>query len=246
LIGFAIFILIGLVIGLFEVLSLIKVHEPISLQEDQRKNKPFIKTLTIPFKSKRFRRLLIFIAVFYFGHTLSYPLYNQYLLRDLGRSNTDVTFLLVLSSFIKILIAKKWGRFGDNKGWHKMLLISSTGMSTGVLVWAFITIETYYLVFLAFILFGFFELATNVCIFNLQVITAKKQDRSVCIAMGAGLMGLFLALGGNINALLLELLRPYQFRFSLLFALSFLVMLSASLTFLYFEKKDNCWNKCSE
>lgn len=124
--------LVGVVAGVVDILLFIKIPEPrAELSPD-----PHYVRLLEPFRSKAFRRLILYSSTLTFGAMLGAPFFRLYLLKEIGLSVHVVVLIFACHALGGTLFAKSFGRVADRVGQRPVIVLCTALKSLIVLAMA--------------------------------------------------------------------------------------------------------------
>ena len=91
---------------------------------DDPKSVPFRDSLVVPFRDPNYRRLLVWLGVWWFATTMTVPFVAVFLFADLGLSVSLVTLLLLVGLGATVVFLQLWGRLSDRFGNKPVLRVS--------------------------------------------------------------------------------------------------------------------------
>ncbi|HEY7033440.1 MAG TPA: MFS transporter [Thermomicrobiales bacterium] len=86
------------------------------------------------------RRFLKGVACFWFGATLVGPVLTPYIIKDLHAPTAYFALTAVLSSIAAVVVQRRWGHVGDEKGAKRMLLLGGLGAGLVPALWALVPV----------------------------------------------------------------------------------------------------------
>lgn len=180
-VGFAIAFLIGALFGAADILTYVFIRHP-PFHRSQTPLSPFA-IFVLPFRERRYRKLVVFATLFYFSVNFSVPFFNVYMLENLHMNYFTITISnQIMSSLFTVLTVSKWGSICDRFGYKPVVWLSAIGAALCPIMWFFVTPGDTWLVFLANIVAGVAWAGFNLAIFNQSVWLAPEKNRSAYIA----------------------------------------------------------------
>ncbi|MBI2653228.1 MFS transporter [Candidatus Woesearchaeota archaeon] len=175
---------------------------------------------------------VIYITLFKFAVNIAAPFFAVYMLKDLGLSYLQFTFILAAEMIASFLALGIWGNLIDTRGTKLVLYV--TGMLTPIvpLLWLFSS-NLYYLIAIEIfsgIAWAGFNLSSSNFIFD----SVKPENRVRCIAYYKFFEGIATFAGALLGGFLIGKLPAWIFISSIpiVFLISGILRLIASLTLL--------------
>jgi MFS family permease len=86
------------------------------------------------------RRFLAGVACVWFGAGLVGPIMAPYIINDLGAPTAFFGISAVVAAFVGLLVQRRWGRIGDERGARAVLLLGGVGAAFPPILWAMVPI----------------------------------------------------------------------------------------------------------
>src|SRR3989344_1183153 len=177
-----------------------------------------------------FGRFTIYRALIGFTQSISASLIAVYLLRELGFNYVTYMIILLTGSFFSLLLIELWGKFADNYGNYKILVLTSILISTIPFLWI-INKSPLYLILIPQLVSGIAWSGFNLASANFIYDSVKKEKRSLAVSYYNMLEGIGIFLGAGLGALLIlviktTLIHPIIIIFIISGILRFLVVFS--------------------
>lgn len=170
-----------------------------------------LRAIGHPFLDREFRRVLIFLAVFFFGQTFVGNLYSAYALESLNLSFTVIQGTAVAQAFGMVVSAQMWGFLADRYGNKPMLMLCGLGIATNPIAWMLTNpanpTGSAIMLLCAHVLMGIFWSGVALCQFNLLLATAKPEDRANYLGAGLALQSVISGIAPLAGATVMSLLR---------------------------------------
>lgn len=180
-VGFAIAFLVGAVFGTADILTYFFIRHP-PFHRSETTLTP-LAVFVLPFRERRYRKLVVFATLFYFAVNFAVPFFNVYMLENLHMNYFMITVSnQIMSSLFTVLTVSKWGTICDRFGYKPVVWLSGIGTAISPILWFFVTPGNIWLVFLANIVAGISWAGFNLAIFNQSVWLAPEKNRSAYIA----------------------------------------------------------------
>ncbi|HVT10784.1 MAG TPA: MFS transporter [Fimbriimonadaceae bacterium] len=176
--------------------------------EDLRKSLIAIKK---PFADREFRKVLVFLAMFFTGQAFAGNFFTAYALESLKLSFTLLQFLGMMQAAGIVLSSAFWGFVADKYGNKPTLIIGGLGIATNLVPWVLTIpgndVHNIAILIPGHLLMGFFWGAVNVSQFNLLLATSKPEDRANYIGAGLALQSVFAGISPILGAAAMTTLR---------------------------------------
>jgi MFS family permease len=185
LVSFSVLFFLGGISGLAGVYFLTRIPEP--ARRAHRPQKVF-ETLAQPVRDLNFRRLLVFLGIWFFAINLTGPFYAVYIIKQLGLSMALVVGLSALSQIMSVLSFQIWGRAADNFSNKSVLFLSGHLYIISVLLWPFLALSQSHLVIISLlviihVLTGISSAGVNLCAGNIALKAAPKRKSTAFLAL---------------------------------------------------------------
>lgn len=146
-----------------------------------------VGTLAVPLKDTNFRRVLIFLAVFFFAQTFAGNLFSAFALESLHLPFTILQLTAVFQAVGVIASSAFWGFLSDKYGNKPVLIIVGFGLTLTPVMWLFCypdrTLHNAAVLLPVYVLVGAIWAGVNLSQFNIVLSTAKEEDRASCLGM---------------------------------------------------------------
>ncbi len=165
-----------------------------------------------PFADREFRRVLVFVSIFFAGQTYAGNLYTAYALESLKLSFTVIQLCGVMQALAMVLFGRLWGFLSDRYGNKPTLMLAGLGIATNPIPWL-LTVPGQDARNIAILLpghfiMGIFWSGVALCQFNILLATAKDEDRANYLAAGMTLQSVMSGIAPLVGASLMTLARP--------------------------------------
>lgn len=169
--GFAILFFIIVMINIIDIYLRASTYKP----QIHEKNVDIRETIKEPIKDIKFRKILIFTALY----TLSLNIGIQYLslfeLKYLGISYTFASILNVILSLVNAFFGLIWAKKYNTKGWKSIIMPMLISYIVMFVLLGNITVDSKFILPIVFILYGIGESAYG--LFDHNVIYESAQDK---------------------------------------------------------------------
>ncbi|MFI5385522.1 MAG: MFS transporter [Fimbriimonadales bacterium] len=184
------------------------LQRPNPIRQNLTKSLAAIKT---PFADREFRRVLIFLAMFFVGQAFAGGLFSAYALESLKLSFTIIQMTGVMNAIGIVLAAAFWGFISDKYGNKPTLILAGLGIATNPIAWL-LTVpgndaRNIPILLGGHVIMGFFGAGVGICQFNLLLVSAKPEDRANYIGAGLALQSVFAGIAPMFGASLMAALR---------------------------------------
>jgi len=162
---------------------------------------PFREFVSIPFRDKSFRQVLLVFSIFSFGNGLGNPFWVPYFLEDLGGSYGLLTTLTAAGGVAGLLTLPLWGRTIDRFGARPCLLLFGLVVSLHPLYYLVATPDFRLPIVVDYLSSGIFWNAWNLAALDLlfTIAPAERGRRAMYLAAQAACAGSSLALGSFLS-----------------------------------------------
>ncbi|MBN1645340.1 MFS transporter [Candidatus Woesearchaeota archaeon] len=173
--GFTSIFIIGILIGLLATSQFARIKIPKYKDHKHHKIKEFFSRKTL----KPFTSVIFF---FNFSYALASPLFVVYILRNLGLSYKIYIGTIIISSILKIIANRHWGKITDRYGDKPVAVICILGTSLVPFFYLFITPSTLWLLIPAQIISGIAWAGVDLSVFNLLLDFTSPKTRATEVA----------------------------------------------------------------
>ena len=184
--GFAILFFIVVIINIIDILLRASTYKP-TIKENNVNIKQTIKE---PLKDIKFRKILVFTALY----TLSLNIGIQYLslfqLKYLGISYTFVSILNVILSLANAFFGILWAKIYNKRGWKSIIIPMLFSYVTMFILLSNINANTIFILPIIFILYGIGESAYGLFDNNVIYETAQEKYKTVYLSVNKTVCGL--------------------------------------------------------
>lgn len=150
-----------------------------------------LRRLRAVLQEKKLRRITILYALWHAANYAAIPFYGTYQIKELGFSLTLVSLLGILGSFVRALVSRAWGRYGDRRSFPVMVRLGFLLAAAGFAVCAFaapgrglVPFAVYNVLYAISV--GAIEIGRNNLIFD----AVPEEQRSDALALSQSLCGL--------------------------------------------------------
>jgi MFS family permease len=242
------FIILGIVVLILAVLNfsfLARVKEPVLNRK--RTNINLKDVLLLALKNKGFRKVIILSVLWNVALQIGGPFFAVYQVTGLNLSYSFIMIMGVISSILRVIIAKTWGNLGDRKSWFFTTKASIAILGVVHFLWALVDIKI--AVFVVPILSVFGGIAwsgINLSLFTIQFLYAPVEGRTAYLGTSAALGGVAGFISTFIGAKIVSILKPIHYNFfgisigsmQVVFALSGILLLITALYVRNFMEKS--------
>lgn len=95
-----------------------------------------IRDLGRPLRDRTYRKIILFLPVWFFALNFSNAFLSVYMLQGLGMSHTAITSVATIASVAGIIGTWFWGRLADKSSWNSILLWTGCLIGGTFLCWA--------------------------------------------------------------------------------------------------------------
>jgi len=180
---------------------------PMSLP--RRRSGP-IRSLVLPWRSPRFRPLLILAAASALATGICGGFFDFYMLRHVGMRFGWITAVDTVGLLVAAGVATRFGAWADRAGAKRVLAVTMIVKGIFPALWLVVTPDHWPLAFVV-VLLRAFNAAGMVCWIRLSMNLSPVRNRAAFLAMHQALMGAGAAAGAFFGGSLAETLREMGF-----------------------------------
>jgi len=238
--GFFIVFVTSLVFSVTDTVILMNIEEGESQVNIDRKIN--FKNIFEPWGNKEYRKFLIFVFLFYVI-ILSSVSYNPlYLIKYMNFDYKFISTITVISYIFMIVSTSYWKKAEWKRGIKYVLRMGALFIILEVLVYAFLTRRTYFLLYIAPVLSGIGNSGFNIAILNYRYDLMPENNKTIYEAWFTTIYGLGSMLApiiGDYMITNIPLIKNILFEYSN-FQLTYLItfLLNALVIFLFFGIKE--------
>jgi Na+/melibiose symporter-like transporter len=208
------FIVLGFVVMIlacanFSFLSVVK--EP---TQNRKKSNINLKTvLTMALNNKGFRKVIILSVLWNIALQIGGPFFAVYQVTGLKLSYSYIMIMGVISSLVRVFIAKTWGSLADKKSWFFTTKSSAAILGIVHIIWTFVDVNTaFILVPLLSIAGGLAWSGLAISMFNIQFVYAPQEGRTAYLGTSAALGGVAGFISTFIGSRVVSYLKGFSFK----------------------------------
>ena len=171
-----------------------------------------LATFAKPFRDRDFRRVLVFLAIFFVGQTFAGNLYAAYALESLQMPFVWIQVTAIMQAAGTVVSAGLWGFLSDRYGNKPCLILAGVGIALSPIGWILtdpsnLTLSIVVLI-VSHLMGGVFWCGVNLTQFNLLLATAKVEDRASYIGSGMAIQSAVSGFAPLLGAQMMALARP--------------------------------------
>ena len=183
--GFTILFSVIVIINIIDIYLRATTYKP-----EIKENKVNIKeTIKEPLKDKKFRKILVFTALY----TLSLNIGIQYLslfqLKYLGISYTYASILNIILALVSAFFGMIWAKVYNKSGWKKFIIPMLVTYIVMFILLSNTTADTTFTLIIAFILYGIGESAYGLFDHNVIYESAQEKYKTVYLSVNKTICG---------------------------------------------------------
>ena len=236
-IGYSVVYGVGLLcaaLSMFFYLRMKDRHRPQVVKESLREG---LGGFVAPFRDKDFRRVLIFLGMFFLGQTFAGNLYSAYALESLKMPFVWIQACVLTMAVTTVASSQLWGFLADRYGNKPCLILAGLGIAISPSGWLLTRADNLNfsigILLASHLLMGVFWCGVAVTQFNLLLATAKTEDRAGYIGAGLAVQSLVAGLAPLLGAELMSRLRG-QFQVDMAYKGVFLTVLILRFLAIFF------------
>jgi hypothetical protein len=193
----------------FSFLSVVK--EP---TQNRKKSNINLKTvLTMALNNKGFRKVIILSVLWNIALQIGGPFFAVYQVTGLKLSYSYIMIMGVISSLVRVFIAKTWGSLADKKSWFFTTKSSAAILGIVHIIWTFVDVNTaFILVPLLSIAGGLAWSGLAISMFNIQFVYAPQEGRTAYLGTSAALGGVAGFISTFIGSRVVSYLKGFSFK----------------------------------
>lgn len=209
--GYSVVFGVGLICASLSLVFFMRMRDMERTQVERQSLRHGLGTFVAPFRDRDFRKVLIFLAVFFLGQTFAGNLYAAYALESLKMPFMWIQACAVTQALGTIATSGLWGFLADKYGNKPCLILAGVGIALNPIAWIFttpgnLTLNVIILVGSHFLM-GLFWCGVAITQFNLLLATAKVEDRASYLGAGMAVQSMVSGLAPLIGAEMMSRLR---------------------------------------
>ncbi|WP_313132063.1 MFS transporter [Anaerocolumna sp.] len=204
--GFTIIFLLVLVISILDFILLSGIGEPVNIQ--QMHNTSLLEMISKPLKDLHFRKVILFLSIWYFAVHFSISFIPIYMVNSLKLSYSFISVVGVLGNIFGMISIYLWGSLADKTSWNFLLKASGVIIAFCYMGWAFVTANN------AFVLVPVFQIlltgsngAFNMAAVNIQYIHGPESGKTTYLGVTQSIAYVTGFFGGILGAAASQLLK---------------------------------------
>lgn len=206
--GFVIIFTFSLVCSILDAIVLIKIKEPHNKIEHDHKfaAAEFFR----PLRKLGYRKMMIFIFMFYFSLTISSSYTSLYQIRYLGFNYGFISTVNVITYFLMIVCTRFWSRLESRKGLFFVIKMSGIVAITEFLMYVFITSDRKFLLPIAAMFSGIGYSGFNIAVFNYRYEVMPNKNRTIFEGWYGAIFGISMLLSPIAGSLIMKVLPDFK------------------------------------
>ncbi len=152
-----------------------------------------------------FGKFTLYRSMLSFAQSIAAPLFAVYILRYLNFSYIIYMTIVMTSSFFSIFLIELWGKFADNYGNYRTIVITSFFIPLIPILWT-LSKSPVYLILVPSIIGGLAWAGFNLAAGNFVYDNVSQEKRGIAISYYNLLVGIGTFLGAGLGALLIKYL----------------------------------------
>jgi len=242
--AFGIIFFIAMVAKILSFLTYTKIYEPEYYFDESYKFSfsSFLKNL----KKTNFGIFVIYMCIFTFSYRIAAPYFSLYMFNYLHFDYLKFTLISAASAFITILSMPVWGRYIDDYGNKKIMVL--TGFSIPFIPLFWMISKNFLYLFFVEVFSGFVWAGFNLSTFNFVFFSTSSEKRTIAYSYYNILIGLSIFLGTTTGSILIEKMHLFEIPIFNVFIVSTILRFISSFIFLSkikepAKKKDISYSK---
>ena len=200
--------LFGLIAGIGGYLAVLRA--PLPRMEDTSSG--VLRSLAVPFRSRAFRRALLFYVAWNFAFGIASPFYSVFMIKTLELNYALIAIFNNLFMLVMIVSYRLWGMLVDRYGSRPVLQIVMPPLMLVPILWVFNRPDQYVLIPVAMVISGFLQgaifLAINSLLYSLL---PDKGDKSIFFAAWSSSVNMVYSVAPLLGAFLVRRLEGVSF-----------------------------------
>jgi len=244
--GFSVVFSIGLACAALSMYYYMKMDDTKRAVVIRKGLKDSFAGLRRPFADKGFRTVLVFIVVFVLGQALPGNLFSEYAIERVQLPFTIIQTLGLVQAAAMVAAAPLWGFISDKYGNRPSLLLATilVTMTPGpwLLCVAGHNVQNTLILIPLHLISGVGWGGANLCIFNLVLATASKEERSTYIGAALATQAFLGGVAPLAGGIMLDHLRPLMSRqmgYTWVFLLAATLRLSSAIALGFVREKGS-------
>lgn len=200
--GFLVVFAWSLVLSIADAIVISRVKEPeYNINQESKVNPAMFFD---PIKNKKYVRYLIFIFLFYVCLTSASSYTPLYLIRYLKLDYGFISTINVITYILMIVCTNFWRRVERRKSLGFVIKITALFAVGEILVYGFLTNQTYYLLFVAPILSGIGYSGFNIAVLNYRYEIIPENNKTIYEGWFGAVIGLSMLISPVIGSMVMN------------------------------------------
>jgi len=180
-VGFAVIFGLGGVFGLASMAAFLRMKD-MPREAPEKVSVPVaVRSLKLPFSDRRFRLVVLFLAVSVFGQMFAGNLYSAFAIKNLNLPYTIILWAGLMHALGNVLSARFWGFIADKYGNRPVLMIVGLGLALTPVMWLFASpnddVHNALLLLPTHVLVGATWAGVALCQYNILLTTSDEAQR---------------------------------------------------------------------
>jgi Na+/melibiose symporter-like transporter len=203
------FIKFSLMLLIFTIISFISL---INIKTDIDKNKnylPLKKIFTIPFKHKRYSKLLVLLGLYNFSLWFTGSFSNVYIIQIIKLDINAIVLINAAGLLLRTIIIPLFNKTANSKGWKNIIFIGFLSMAVSHILWNLMSGNNATLIYTFIVMlqnFAYGSLGTG--IYVAQILNMPTANKNMYFAAGGFVTGISGTLSALISVAFVSLLVP--------------------------------------
>jgi HEAT repeat protein len=218
--GYSVVYGLGIVCAALSMMFFMRMRDLERKSTERQSVREGLKSFAVPFQDRDFRKVLIFLGVFFIGQTFAGNLYSAYALETLKMPFIWIQACMMMQAAGTMASAGLWGFLADKYGNKPCLIIAGLSIGLNPIAWIFTNPAnlglSIALLVAAHFFMGLFWAGVAITQFNLLLATARPADRASYLGSGMAIQSLVSGLAPLLGAEFMARLRlgyPAEFAY---------------------------------
>lgn len=185
--GFTTIFILGAICALASMIAFMQMKDMPREKPEKVSVAATVNSLRSPFADRRFRLVVLFLALFVFGQAFPGNLFAAFAIKDLDLPYTIIQWAALMHALGNVISARFWGFIADKYGNRPVLMIVGLGLAVTPTMWLFCTpnndLGNALILLPSHILVGATWAGVALCQYNILLTTSDETDRGNYLAV---------------------------------------------------------------